>query len=356
MVKVPVDNKGHKSFPPPISGGVHFEHLESRALKGNPLGDPTRRRVGVYTPPTGKTEGKPLLVLLSGFTGAGWMNFREPGFLGEALYQRLDRLVRSGACGEAVVVAPDCLTSIGGSQYVNSSAVGNYQDYVVNEVIPWARRKFRTGYTGVLGQSSGGFGALHLALERPDMFQAAGSSSGDMAFEYCYLPDIPKAFREIRKAGGPEAFLSELFSDPTVLKGPLDFSGSALNMIAMAACYSPRAGEPGAFDLPFDLESGRLLPEVWERWLAFDPVRRISTELGAMALKRLKLVHVTASTPDEWCLDVGARIFAAEAKRQGIAVLHQEFEGGHFASGPRFEALFTRMIAVLSGATEIPVP
>jgi enterochelin esterase family protein len=348
MVKVPISRKSPKSFPPAISGSVRVEELESQVLKGNPLGDPTRRQVAYYTPPSGKTEGKPLLVLLPGFTGAGWMQFRPFGYLGEAAYQRIDRLIRDRVCDEAVLVSPDCLTTLGGSQYVNSTATGRYQDYVVREIVPWAKEKFHTGETGILGQSSGGFGALHLAMEHPDVFQAVGSSSGDMAFEYGYMVDIPGAVREFRRTGGPEEFLAGMFEDPITFKGPGDPSVSAISMLAMAACYSPRESEPGEFDLPFDASSGEIIPITWERWLAFDPVRRLATKKGMEALRRMKLVHITASTPDEWSLDIGARIFAATALRQKVPVVHEEFEGGHFSSGPRFESLFTRMVAALS--------
>lgn len=350
-MKVPVDRKGPRAFPPRPSGKVAFETLDSRVLRGNPLGDPTERTVAVYLPPSGRTEGRPLIVVLAGFTGTGWMSFRDPGYLSEAFHQRYERLVRSGACGEAVLVAPDCLTAIGGSQYVNSSATGRYQDHLVQELVPWARSRYGTGRTGVMGQSSGGFGALHLGFEHPEVFEAVGSSSGDVAFDYSYLPDIPKAFREFRKHGGPEQFLAKLFDDPpSVMKSPMEPAGAALNIIAMAACYSPRPTEPGTFDLPLDLENGALLPEVWKRWAAFDPLVRVQTPEGVASLARSRSVHVTASAPDEWALDVGARWFVAAARARGLTVAHDEFEGGHFQSGPRFEALLKRMVGALSSS------
>jgi S-formylglutathione hydrolase FrmB len=346
-VRPPVDRRGPSSFPPPLKGSTGQVSLESVVLKGNPWGDPHTRDLSFYVPPSGRTEGLPLLVHLPGFTGAGWMEFQRKGPYQESLIQLLDRMIRSRECPEAVLIAPDCLTSLGGSQYVNSAATGPYADYVAKELVPWAREKFHTGATGVLGQSSGGFGAIHLGIEFPDVFQAVGSSAGDAAFEYSYLPDFPRAFREFRKAGGPDKWLEHLFSDPSVLKGHTDASGSALNTLAMASCYSPSAIAPGSFDLPMDLESGALRPDVWARWLAFDPVLRLSDERVQRALRGMRSVHVTGSDADEWFLDVGARMFAAAAWRANVPVIHDEFPGGHGARNPRFAALYPRMVKAL---------
>jgi len=317
-------------------------------LKGNPWGDPHVRDIAYYVPPSQRTEGLPLLVQLSGFIGAGWMEFRREGIFRESLISLFDRLVRSGECPEAVIVAPDCLTSLGGSQYVNSTATGRYADHVVQEVVPWAQEKFRTGPTGVLGQSSGGFGALHLGIEYPKVFEAVGSSAGDSAFEYCYMHDFPQAFREFRKAGGPDRWMERLFSDPSTLKGPLDSSGAALNVLAMASCYSPCVEPLGSFELPFDPATGMIVPEVWARWLAFDPIRRLSDDRVRGALKGMRSVHLTGSDADEWYLDVGARMFAAEAERLGVPVHHEEFVGNHFSRNPRFIALYSRMVRALT--------
>ncbi|MGC2289748.1 MAG: alpha/beta hydrolase-fold protein [Thermoplasmata archaeon] len=344
----PVERRGPTSFPPPIKGSTGQVSLESAILKGNPWDDPHIRDLAYYVPPSGRTEGIPLLVHLPGFTGAGWMEFQRRGPFQESLVQLLDRMIRSGECPEAVLVAPDCLTSLGGSQYVNSTATGRYADYVAREVVPLAREKFRTASTGVLGQSSGGFGALHLGIEFPEVFQAVGSSAGDAAFDYCYLPDFPRAFREFRKAGGPDQWMDQLFSDPSTLKGPLDPSGAALNTLAMASCYSPSTGQAGAFELPIDLESGALLPEVWARWLAFDPVLRISDGRAQRALRGMRSVHVTGSDADQWYLDVGARMFAAAARRVNVPVLHDEFPGNHFTRTPRYAALYSKMVRALA--------
>ncbi|MGA7923468.1 MAG: alpha/beta hydrolase-fold protein [Thermoplasmata archaeon] len=330
--------------------------LESRVLAGNPLGDPATRQLAVYRPPSGVTEGKPLLLHLPGFTGAGWLEAQRERMYSESLFRVFDRLVTSGRCGEAVLIAPDCATLLGGSQYVNSSATGRYEDYVMDEVLPWAKETLHTGPTGILGQSSGGFGALHLAMNHPDQFQAVGSSAGDMAFDLCFLLEIPRAVRRIREAGGPEELLGRLIEEPGLLRSPTDPTVSALILLAMGACYSPRSGEGAAFDLPFDVDTGEIVLEIWERWLRFDPVTRLKEESTQAALRRLRSVHVTASRADEWYLDLAARRFARVASMHGVPVIHEEFEGGHFDRSPRFEALFRRMVEALTRSSEGAVP
>jgi hypothetical protein len=136
-----------------------------------------------------------------------------------------------------------------------------------------------------------------------------------------------------------------------MLKGPLDPSGAALDTLAMASCYSPNGGQPGSFELPIDMDSGALIPEVWARWLAFDPVLRLSDERVQKALRGMRSVHVTGSDADQWFLDVGARMFAAEARRVNVPVHHEEFPGTHFSRTPRFAALYPRMVRALTEPT-----
>ncbi|MGI0055146.1 MAG: alpha/beta hydrolase-fold protein [Thermoplasmata archaeon] len=326
--------------------------FSSRALEGNPWGDPVERTLPIYLPPSGETEGKPLLVYLAGYTGTGLSHFLPPRFLEDSLVGRLDRLIRARTVAEAVLVAPNCLTTLGGSQYLNSSATGRYDEYVTREIVPWIQEKYRTGPVAVVGTSSGGFGALSLALRHPEVYEAAASDSGDMYFEYGYLPGFPSAFRAIRKAGGPEALLRRVFRKPIDGFGPRHPMANALEFCAYASCYSPIDSEPGRFELPFDTQTGSLRPEIWRRWLKFDPVRMIQTPRYRRALRRLRYIYVDGGSSDEWTLDVCARIFASIAREQGARVDHLEFSGGHFDVGPRYEAIFPRVLRALTGNRE----
>ncbi len=345
--RVPVEARSSAQFPGPLRGTIEHHHWASRALAGNPWDDPVERDLPIYVPPSGSTKGRPLLVLLSGYTGAGTYHFQRGRYLDDSIVGRFDRLAREGACAEAVVVGPDCLTSLGGSQYLNSTATGRYEDYVVQEIVPWVRSRYGTGPTAVLGTSSGGYGALVLGLRHPDVFEAVGSNAGDAYFEYCYPPDFPSAFRELRRAGGPDAFLRRVFSEFVSNFGPSNPVARALSTMAYASAYSPRADEPGRFDLPFDLETGAIRPDVWARWLAWDPVRIVETPAGADAARRLKLLYLDGGLRDEFGLDVSARVLAAAARRQGATVQHEEYDGAHFDRGPRYDVMMPRLLAAM---------
>ncbi len=78
---------------------------------------------------------------------------------GDNVPERAARLIRERKMGPAIFVFPDCFTSLGGNQYVNSSAIGAYADYLTREIIPFVDREFRTlasrEHRGCFGKSSG---------------------------------------------------------------------------------------------------------------------------------------------------------------------------------------------------------
>ena len=345
--RVPIDARNEEIYPLPLAGTLEVAHFESQVLRGNPWDDPADRDLPIYIPPSGETKGRPLLVLLSGYTGTGWTHFQRGLFLQDSLLGRLDRLIRTRAAPEAVMVGPNCITTLGGSQYLNSTATGRYEDHVVEEIIPWIRQKYGTGPTAVLGTSSGGYGAMVLGLRHPDLFSALGTDAGDAYFEYCYPPDFPQAFRELRAAGGPEEFLREVFRKPLDGWGPTHPKAKALSTLAYSSCYAPIESEPGRFGIPFDLETGALRDDVWSRWLAWDPVRMVTTPRYAEAARKLAALYVCGGRKDEFGLDVSARIFADAARRQGAKVEFEEFDGGHFDKAPRYDTMYVRLLTAL---------
>ena len=321
---------------------IEILEYESRVLRGNPLGDPTLRRTPVYLPSSYPAGRYPVFYVLTGFTGFGELLLQR-GAWTESLPERLDRLIRARKMREAIVVMPDCFTRYGGSQYLNSTATGRYEDHVVKELVPFVDRRYRTnGRRAVLGKSSGGYGALVLGMRHPDVFHALACHSGDLYFEYCYLPDFPKALDVLRKHGGPARFLRAWEKMPKRLAGDLH---AAVNTLAMASCYSPRGR---SFDLPFDLETGVIRKDIWRRWKAWDPVEMLDRH--ARDLRKLPLVYLDCGTRDPFALHHGARIFAAKARRLEVRVVHEEFDDDHSNIAYRYD----RSLALLSKALTSP--
>ena len=309
--------------------------VDSPALAGNPLGDPSRRLVLAWVPPGAKGP-LPAVYFLHGFSGSarGWQNV---SMLAPTIPERIDALVASGEVAPFVAAFPDGVTALGGTQWTNAPAVGRYQDYVAEDVVRAVEARLgtipRREARAVVGKSSGGYGALRLGRDRPDVFSLLGVHAGDAFFEYCYLPDFPKAAAALLGTD-PASWLEAMRARARETR-MRDADHAVLNVLAMAAHYSPRAGAPLGLELPFDPGSGALRPEVWERWLACDPVRFVPRH--PEAFRRLSTAFVDCGTRDEFQLRWGARMVARALSEAGVAVTHEEFDDGHFGIDYRYE-------------------
>jgi S-formylglutathione hydrolase FrmB len=315
-------------------GQVIVETFSSDALKGNPLGDPSVRDLYIYLPPgymSDSSRSYPVCYLLAGFTGRG-RSFLNSQPFSYSLPERMDMLYNSGLVREMIVVMPDCFTRLGGSQYINSTATGRYEDYIVNEIVPFVDSRFRTrkdrSGRAVSGKSSGGYAALVYGMRHADLFSCVVSHSGDCYFEYCYMSDFAKTARNMN--GDPEAFLKRFYAEEK--KGRDDIP--VLNIIAMAACYSPLVGQPLGIEFPFDLTTGELRADVWQRWLEHDPIRMVKGFVSE--LKGLDLLYLDVGQRDEYYLDIGTRILRSRLESHGIEFIYEEFDGGHFNTSYRY--------------------
>jgi S-formylglutathione hydrolase FrmB len=309
-----------------------FEKLvvSSELLAGNPLGDSPRRPLFVYTPPGVAEDGEyPSVYMIQGFTGQVdmWLN-RNP--FEPTVIERIDELFADDSVPRAVVVFVDAWTSYGGSQFINSIATGPYMDYLCDEVVPFVDDRYPTAprreRRGITGKSSGGYGAMVVPMARPDVFGGLASHAGDALFETCYLPEFRDTVRTLRDKfqGSYDVFFKELRSAEF-----LDFKlhGAPMNSYAMAACYSPDPDRPGKALLPFEIDTGRLVDDVWQRWLEWDPVRMVPRR--AEALASMKVIYLDAGRSDEFYLDLGAQAVSKELSKLGIEHTLESFDGTH---------------------------
>lgn len=180
------------------------------------------------------------------------------------------------------------------------------------------------------------------AMLRPDVFGAFASHAGDALFECCYLRDFPVVARTLRDQfeGSLDAFFERLGGADR-----FEFSryGTVLSVYAMAAAYSPG---PERAVLPFEIETGRLLPDVWERWLQWDPVRMAPGH--AEALHGMRRIYLDAGRRDEYFLDLGAQALAAELSQMGVEHTLELFDGGHGGIAYRYPGAVRELVLALS--------
>jgi len=326
---------------------VVVEQFESPALRENPAGDPWIREVAVILPrgardgenPAGKRY--PVVLLLAGYTGTGPMMLNRRSW-GPNLPERLDQLRQRGAIGDLIAVLPDGFSVYGGSQYVNSSAQGRYGDMITEDLIPWVDRRYPTlassRHRAVAGKSSGGYGALILAMERPDLFSAVACHSGDMYFEYCYQKDFPLLLGQLdRHDGSLEKFVEGFLAAPKKTSQQV----MAMNIVAMAAAYSPNPSRPWRVDLPVNPRTGEIQEEVWKRWLSRDPVRMV--ERCAGALRSMRLVFLDCGSRDQFSLQYGMRILSERMRRLEIPHQALEFDDDHMDTSYRYDVSLPRI-------------
>ncbi len=323
---------------------IIIKTINSQVLKGNPLGDSPTRRVPIYLPADYDKSDKryPTIYLLTGFTGRGTFMLNDSAF-DEPIQERLDRLISSQQIQPMIVVMPDAFTRYGGSQYLNSEATGRYEDHLITEVVPFIDQNYRTraqaGYRAIGGKSSGGYGAMVQAMRHPDLFGAIACHSGDMYFEYSYKPDFAKFLNAAdRHSINSYETLADFLANfqPKMHPKPAQFF-DLIHMSGMAACYSPNPASSCGFDLPFDLHTGLLRPEVWQRWLAFDPITMLDHQQHVEALGQMKLIFLDCGKYDEYNLHFGARIFSQRLTELNIPHHHDEFSGGHRHTTYRYD-------------------
>jgi S-formylglutathione hydrolase FrmB len=325
---------------------VVSESLLSAALENNPLGDNARREVMVLLPEgyDGSKKRYPCVYFLHGFMGSGRQWFNESAFT-HNVPQRFEALMQHQKIPDAIGVFIDGFSALGGSQWINSDGVGRYRDYVARDVVNFVDKTFRTLGTSasraLVGKSSGAYGALVISRFHPDVFAHIGVHSGDSAFEYSLLTEFPLAAGALLKTGGIAPWYQDFLVRAHNTKMRSE-DHAVLNVLAMSACYSPKKGEPLNLELPFDVTSGRLKIDVWNRWLVHDPVRFVPKHLDVY--KKLKSIFIDCGTRDEFHLRWGTRMIAEEFKNAGIEHRHEEFEDGHMGINYRFENSLTYLV------------
>ena len=283
-----------------------------------------------------------MLYDLVGFTGSGPAHTNWKPF-GDNVPERVARLIHERRMGPAIVVFPDCFTALGGNQYVNSSAIGRYADYLTREIIPFVDREFRTlaarEHRGCFGKSSGGYGAIIHGMKYARHWGAVADHSGDAYFDFVYRCDWPNTLDELtryRDAQAPataptppladaraQRRLAEGLDDGRVARfldavwGKEKLSlgeGHAFMNLCMAATYDPDPrGAAAAFAFRSTSRPANSSPQRWRNWRRHDPIHLVGRYRANLAT--LRGIYIDCGWRDQYHIHYGTRILSGPAVR-----------------------------------------
>ena len=296
----------------------------------------------------------PVLFDLVGFMGSGASHTDWKAF-SENVPERAARLIHQKKMEPAIVVFPDCFTSLGGNQYINSSAVGRYADYLTQELVPFVdarvpharlaraprllrqelgrlrRDRPRHAVSEVLGRDRRPLGRrlLRFRLRRRlaeharrarevRIAQAQGRADRRAA-----LASAAKGLAEGLDDGRVARFLADLRGKKKLGKD----DGHTVMNLCMAATYDPDPKAPNGFRLPYHLETGERIEKRWKRWLAHDPIHLVKRH--AKALKSLRGIYVDCGWADQFRIHYGTRLLSLRLAELGIGPRYEEFDDNH---------------------------
>jgi S-formylglutathione hydrolase len=304
--------------------------IESAALAKNLIGEQTERTIDVYLPPTydTSTERYPVVYFLPGF---------EDRTMGVSS-RDIAALFQADTIQEMIIVVVPGNNLLGGSFYVNSPATGNWEDFVVQEVVGYVDSHYRTialaGSRGISGHSMGGFGALNLAMRHPDVFGAVYSLSPGL-FDENGLANS----QMFRSEGIIRNFLD---AQKTILAKPEDQQmRSMLSMqdnftVAYGLAFAPDPPKPPFyFDYPYSETNGNLVRDemIWKRWNSgFGGIPEEIAQYKDNFL-RLKGITVDYGTNDEFAwIPQGCIYFDKQLTAAGIPHEMAIHNGNHQSS------------------------
>jgi len=309
-------------IPTSSRAGAHLDVLdfESRILKGNPLHDPNFRRVGVLVPAQYTNDvALPVVYYLPGY-GDSSETFINDATNWIRFAQKLAEEVTP-----VLLVVVDGRNRWGGSQYLNSTAQGNYADYVCDEIVARVETRYHLITTGprrvIAGHSSGGFGALRLGMMRPELFAGVIALSPDSDFELSH--------RSLVKVPGvtnvPLADIQACMASR--MKTALPKDGDLTYVLGLSAAYAPTGRRhPGDFEWLYDA-NGNFREAVWQRWLDNDPLTLVRRDKHAFRANQS--IYLEGAAQDQFGANIGARKIYDAIRDRPARTTFYEPPGGH---------------------------
>ncbi len=305
-----------------LRGTLHLLWVDAQALVDNPLGDPTERLCLVYHPSTVRpARDLEHLYLLHG------SQVSATSWLSSGALELLDAWMATTG-QEFLVVMPDAWSSVGGTQYLNSPAVGNYLSYLSDDVIPEVDDRFpihdRPRVRHLMGHSSGGLGAYNLITSLPGAFAWVALLAADASFEGVHLSTAHPAQRRLLSTY--DGHWSR-FDEARPLTGSDPSDDPLADQWMLAHTYSANASPQPLLDE----HSGLIDPRVWSQWLQFDPVRRVLGDTEALRL--VPHLYIAGGSADDTFSDLGSTALNHQLHQIGVRPTHRILPVPHHVNG-----------------------
>ncbi len=316
-------------------GKLQTKQMTSPALADNPIGNPADRDIVIYTPPGYKRNGAkeyPVVYLLHGlpFTGDSFISSEPwdewidpngmfktyPDFPQEGFRDWMDYMLYSDKIEPMIVVMPNAASAYGFSFYTNSVLNGNFEDYIVNDLVNYVDSNYRTipnsNGRSIIGFSQGGYAAMIFGMKHSDKFSAVANHSGLVALEALYAL-TPVVIEE----------------SPDGLMGPDPSKFFTSAIYGMSAAWSPNLSNPPSFvDLPFNAPTWDRIESVWDSWKEHDPFTMLDTY--GNNFRSLNGIYMDCGSLDELGTCSAYEFFLPKLDAMNIDYTYDNFEGGHF--------------------------
>jgi pimeloyl-ACP methyl ester carboxylesterase len=340
------------SIPQDAGGVLHAVNHSSELLKSGARLEMKVERQHLVFDPTGLVGQNPQAIQAVTYVLPPWLSGAKSLFqwepFKEGLAERVMRLYKAGEIPATFFVVPDLWTDFGGSQFVDSEGVGPHGTCLVEEIFPGVESLFGLNLGPkrrvVVGRSSGGFGALRLAMDFDQSCGAVACHAGDMGFEWVYRRSLIDLCTGLVKYAGPREYIEQLKKQNKVS----GFDMHCLMLLGMAAFYSPNPNSELGYDLPIDLKSGAVKEDVYGRWLQHDPLVRVQMPGVSDKLRNLKMLFIDCGNKDQYFLQYGSRQLVQKLKTLGISHEYQEFDDNHSGTNYRYDVSLPKLLKAVT--------
>lgn len=272
------------------------EHIFSPSLKNNKLDDPINQPVRIFLPLSYYSSQKkyPVVYYLHGF-GSSFLEI-------EWYRNSYKKLMIDNTENEFILVGVNGRNKYGGSFYVNSVVTGNWEDYVINDVVNYVDSKYRTipkaSARGIAGFSMGGFGCINVGFKHSDKFSCLFAISPAIIDE--------KGIQKVLKSW-------------------------SLEMVnAYGTAFAPNVNNPYLYmDFP-KFDNSRTDNETLDKWKSGIGNMKEKVNKNINSISKLRGIQIEYGTKDlfDW-IPVGCKLLSNILNENNMQNKLVQFEGNH---------------------------